>query len=170
MELIWTKLKAEAGSFHKVSVVSMLQITFTRCTLFSIESRGSKGNGFHSTSGRTKRTLSSSLSLFLRHLSTAIIREDIEKKRRKKEKKYSRSYNRAKSSNPSFKEDFVEKLKAPPAPFPLILPLSGTQASYCLTPDTNKLSLEERASHNNDRIRIMKSSWEIGWRFFLSKI
>lgn len=114
MELIWTKLKAEAGSFHKVSVVSMLQITFTRCTLFSIENKGSKGNGFHSTSGRTKRTLSSSFSLFLRHLSTAIIRGDIEKKEKeKRKKKYSRSYNRAKSSNPSFKEDFVEKLKAP---------------------------------------------------------
>lgn len=69
----------------------------------------SKGrNGFHPPfdfrSHKADLVLLLSLSL-----STVIIRGDIEKKRR--EKKY--SYNRAKSSNPPFKGDFVEKLKAP---------------------------------------------------------
>lgn len=92
--------------FHELSVASTIRlIAFTRCTLLLVYRKEETVSILLSTSGRTKRTLSS----FSLSLSTVIIRGDIEKKRR--EKKY--SYNRAKSSNPPFKGDFVEKLKAP---------------------------------------------------------
>lgn len=92
--------------FHELSVASTIRlIAFTMHVVVGL----SKGrNGFHPPfdfrSHKADLVLLLSLSL-----STVIIRGDIEKKRR--EKKY--SYNRAKSSNPPFKGDFVEKLKAP---------------------------------------------------------